>query len=99
VIVIHGADTLRDHLSALLGLGVDAVAVVVSGNLWLAYGTDPDGEWFFESGDPVERMREKEEDWTIYERVGFDFLGPQIDASPVGVAVVWPLIETEWGRR
>lgn len=89
------ADELRDYLADLnfgfvprVGASGTA-AVVVGGNLWLAYCTDPDGDWFFESGDPEERMVEDEEGWREYERIGFRTLAPLVDAR--GADLLWPV--------
>jgi hypothetical protein len=82
-------DALREHLDSLnYDAGIGSAAIVVGGSLWLAYGTDPDGEWYFESGDPLERVSFPDGYDFYYERIGFDFLGPRIEAN--GVEVIWP---------
>lgn len=85
----NSAEDMRDYLTELNFEPVDGVVVVIMGTPWLAYCTDPDGEWFFESGDPEERMTEDSEGWREYEHIGFDWLGPQIDAHGADV-LVWP---------
>lgn len=83
------ADPLRDHLDSLnYDRGIDTGVILVNGGAWLAYATDPDGAWYFESGDPWERMVEDEHGDLRYQPVGWDFLGPQIDAH--GATVLWP---------
>lgn len=82
------ADDLRDYLIDANSEGADGVVVLVSGSPWLAYCTDPDGEWFFECGDPEERMTEDAAGWREYERIGLDWIGPQVDAH--GADLLWP---------
>lgn len=89
------ADDLRDYLTDL-NFGdvpnieaVGGAVILVSGTPWLAYCTDPDGEWFFECGDPEERMTEDAEGWREYERIGLDWIGPQVDAH--GADLLWPI--------
>ena len=77
---------LRDFLSEQNDTGIaEGLVVHVCGVVWLAYCTDPDGEWFFESGDPQERMSEDAEGWREYARVGLDWLGPQVDVHGADV--------------
>lgn len=87
----NDAAVLRDHFDTLnYDRGIDTAAIVVNDLLWFAYCTDPDGAWFFESTDPMDRMvfdGDTGESW--YERKGWDWVGPQIDAH--GVVVLWPL--------
>ena len=82
--MIISAEHLEEYLTGLNSTGVDHVALVTDGALWLAYCTDPDGEWFFESGDPLDRFaRDPGDDVdqdAYYHRVGFDLLGPIIDS-------------------
>lgn len=63
-------DELEDYLQDLNyehGQGETALTIR-SGELFFAYCTDPDGEWFIESTDPRERM-EEDEDGIFYNRL------------------------------
>lgn len=81
------AVALRDELTDLNGQGVGSAALVVDGALWFAFATDPDGEWFFESGDPAERI---DPGTGLYAPVTWDFLGPVIDVHGATLVVPAP---------
>ena len=61
-------------------------AVVANGVLMLAYCTDPDGEWFFESGDPEDHMAEDESGWREYKRTRLS------DLSRGPYTIIWPTV-------
>ena len=89
------ADDLLDWLADQNHPGSGQAAIEVQGILWLAYCTDPDGEWFFESGDPNDRMEEVGDGEVQYERTGIEDLRGQIENGGPGALVVWPRTREE----
>jgi hypothetical protein len=72
---IDSYDDLCDHLQHLnYDAGVDVAIVITRDNsTWMAYSTDPDGEWCIEIGDPRERINTRHGDYG-YEAVGLDWI-------------------------
>jgi hypothetical protein len=67
---IETFEELEDYLQDLnYEHGQDAAAIRTGGQgnrLYFAFCTDPDGEWFLETGDPRERLFDEEGDYPIY---------------------------------
>lgn len=73
---IETLDELRDYLQDLnYEEGIDHTALTAGSEkaLFFAFCTDPDGEWFLETGDPRERFEEEGEEY-VYVPLSLDHL-------------------------